>query len=261
MKTIIYPNKQNWWLVSAIYFFFFQLVGCAGQGSFFVSEELPTIAHVHIGHAITGWKKTPGQKGLFVFAEEMGGKALADAKVITLQNSDLQTVKERTRDLINDIDPTVLDPDSTDFGLESALLQAVHHLTFAAKSDDASKNVIDFSGKFEEKSAVILNRCELIAVIGQGVLDAESMIEAKVFTDELLQLAQMNLTGTASGDEPGLEQLRIDLTEMLDREDPPYQPVATRYLFGIIQLPDGKWAFSWLVDPVDDDNDGGGGSY
>lgn len=259
MEKINYPKKKNWWIVSAMFVFVLQLVGCAGQGSIFVSEELPTIAHVHVGHAITGWKKTPGQKGLFVFAEEMGEKGLADANTITLQDSDLAMVKELTRALINDIDPGVLDPDSTDYGLKNSLSQAVHHLIFAAKSDDASKNVIDFAGQFKEKAAVILNRCDLIVVIGQGVLGAESMIEAKVFTDELLQLAQMNIIG--SGDEPGLEQLRVEITAMLDREDPPYQPVATRYLFGIIQLPDGKWAFSWLVDPVDDDNDGGGGSY
>lgn len=261
MKTTTYPRKQNCWLLCAIFVFVLQLVGCAGQGSIFVSEDLPTIAHVHIGHAITGWKRTPGQKGLFVFAEEMGNKALADAKTIVLQDSDLEMVKEKTRGLINDIDPSVLDPDSTDFGLKNSLLQAVHHLTFAAKSDDASENVIDFIGQFKEKSTVILDRCDLIVVIGQGVLDADTMIEAQVFTDELLQLAQVNITGSVGGDEPGLEQLRIDITEMLDREDPPYQPVATRYLFGIIQLPDGKWAFSWLVDPVDDDNDGGGDSY
>jgi len=171
----------------------------------------------------------------------------------------LEMVKEQIRVLLNDIDPTVLDSDSTDFGLKKALSQSVHHFTFAAESDDASKNVINFASQFKEKSSVILNRCELIVVIGMGVLEAETMIEAKVFTNELVQLAQMNITGSANGNEPGLEQLRVDLKEMLDREEPPYQPVATRYLFGIIQLPDGKWMFSWLIDSAYDSNQGSDG--
>ncbi|MHC4560977.1 MAG: hypothetical protein ACYS80_27155, partial [Planctomycetota bacterium] len=48
--------------------------------------------------------------------------------------------------------------------------------------------------------------------------------------------------------EYGLEQLRSQITSMTDREDPPYQPVSQRYLFGLVRLPSGKWAFSWLVD-------------
>ncbi len=252
METKTFSIRHSSLTILTLLLFAVQLVGCAGQGSMFVSEKLPTIAHVHIGHALTGWRKTPDKKGLFVVAEEMGAKALADANTITMQSSDLEMVKELTRVLLNDIDPIALDPDSTDFGLKKALLQSVHHITFAAKSDDASKNIIDFAKPFKEKSSVILNRCELIVVIGMGILEAETMIEAKVFTNELVQLAQMNITGTANGDEPGLEQLRDDLDEMLDREDPPYQPVATRYLFGIIQLPDGKWMFSWLLDPAYD---------
>ena len=30
----------------------------------------PTIAHVHIGHALTGWVETPDSKGFFVVAEK-----------------------------------------------------------------------------------------------------------------------------------------------------------------------------------------------
>ncbi|MBK9134678.1 MAG: hypothetical protein IPM15_10195 [Betaproteobacteria bacterium] len=30
-----------------------------------VTVELPTIAHVHVGHAVTAWADTPGQRALF----------------------------------------------------------------------------------------------------------------------------------------------------------------------------------------------------
>ena len=44
-----------------------------------VIEKTPTIAHVHIGHAITGWKHSPGQKDLFQVAEEEADIAPAHA--------------------------------------------------------------------------------------------------------------------------------------------------------------------------------------
>ena len=50
---------------------------CVGLlvGQFGCATKAPTIAHTHIGHAITGFQGTPGDKGLFVVAEDRGVEA------------------------------------------------------------------------------------------------------------------------------------------------------------------------------------------
>jgi uncharacterized lipoprotein YmbA len=47
------------------------------------SHRAPTIAHVHIGHAMTGWHDTPGKQGLFIVAEQKAAEALAAAQLAT----------------------------------------------------------------------------------------------------------------------------------------------------------------------------------
>jgi len=41
----------------------------------------------------------------------------------------------------------------------------------------------------------------------------------------------------------GLDQAQRRLDALLAAEQPPYRPVARRYLFGVIRLPSGDWAF------------------
>ena len=66
-------------------------------------------------------------------------------------------------------------------------------------------------------------------------------------------MVQQNLQGSdANGDgvvgdsreEYGLKQLRRDLEALIAREDPRYEPVARRYLLGLVRLPTGEWVFS-----------------
>ncbi len=53
----------------------------------------------------------------------------------------------------------------------------------------------------------------------------------------------------------GLADFRADVTQMIARENPPYKPVGTWYLFNLIRLPGGGWGFATSQ------NDGGGGGY
>jgi hypothetical protein len=257
----IYSIRYCKWMAILVTFVSIYLAGCAGT---IVHEDLPTIAHVHIGHALTGWKHTPDQKGLFVVAENMGEKALKETLADQQDGAALVDIKKHIESMLLAINPNSISEGKTEeFGLEIALNEAVNHITFAAESDDASQNVIDFAKQFEKDSEIVLNRCQLIVAVGKEILASDSIIEIQAFTEELAILNKINVYGSLSLNELGLDQLRTKLDEMISREEPPYEPVATRYLFGIIRLPSGKWAFSWLVGPWETTegggNDGSGG--
>lgn len=247
------------------------LTGCTTMNKVLVVEETPTIAHVHIGHAITGWKHSPGQKGLFEVVEQDADIALAHAGYAIEQPDNIGLIRLHVTHVMHAIDPeTQKQGPGTGFGLKRALTDAVGHITYAAESDDASKNVIDFAEPFTQNTRGVLERSNLILALGDEILRGVSDQEAFALAEEILILASANVEGidkdgngeiNVGPDEYGAKQLRRQITEMVDREDPPYSPVAKRYLFGLIRLPSGKWDFSWRVNRNQDDEWGGGGGY
>ena len=229
--------------------------GCAGESNFVVQEKLPTIAHVHVGHANTGWKQTPDQKGLFTTAEAEAQAALTHARAAVAAGSDLTRIKSETAAVVYAITAEGRATGSgLGFGLKKALAEAGDHILFAAESDDASENVRQFAGRFQTDSAVVIERCDLVLALAQDVILSGKAEDAAALAEEIgIQTALIvdatsgNAASSGEGD-IGLVQLRQEMDAMIAREDPPYRPVARKYLFGLIRLPDGKWTFSWLTN-------------
>jgi hypothetical protein len=224
------------------------LGGCASQP--------PTIAHTHIGHAMTGWADTPGQKGLFVTAENAAQTALQAATRAAGQGNDLAAIKADIGAAIRATDPGTREGSDgktvIQYGVKNALVGAENHIAFAAASRDASENVRNSSEIFKEHAQVVIDRCDLLLALGDEIIASSSPEEAGLLAGELLKLADANINGDdtdgdgvrgSAPEEYGLRQLRTELQAMLDREDPPYRTVDTWYLFNLIRLPSGEWIF------------------
>jgi hypothetical protein len=236
----------------------------------------PTIAHVHVGHALTGWHDTPGKEGLFVTAEKEARKALDAARAANQGNPQATRQFSQIQEVINATDGAT---GKKHYGVKQALTGAMNHITYAAASEDASPNVRQFAGRFEHYTQFILDRSDLITALGKDVLGASSREERNLLTGEIVKLTAANLYGEdADGDgvpggqpsEYGLKQLRSHLETMLKRENPPYKSVNTWYLFNLIRLPDGSWIFRNRFQDQDTaygrgggngGGDGGGGGY
>jgi hypothetical protein len=208
----------------------------------------PTIAHVHIGHAITGVHVTPRQEGYLVMAEQRG-KETSELVKRASAAQDLAEIKALTVAAVN------ATMSEEDFGLKHALTMAAHHISFAATSDDASINVQRAAPVFAGDIARVIERCELIGLLGKDVAASTSVTEAKVSVEEIVKLADANLKGEdADGDgtlgsapaEYGLVQLRKELDSVVARESPRYVTVDQWYLFNLVKLPNGKWVFDKL---------------
>jgi hypothetical protein len=208
----------------------------------------PTIAHVHIGHAVTGVHVTPEQKGYFSQAEERAREIDALARSAAAGN-DLVAIKKdiataRTATMSND-----------SFGLKHALVMSANHITFAATSADASINLQQSAPLFARDIARVVERCELIALLANDVESSTSAGEAAVIAAEISKLAAANLEGEESdGDgkpgstaaEYGIAQLKSQLDALVARENPPYVAVDQWYLFNLVRLPNGIWVFDKL---------------
>ena len=206
----------------------------------------PTIAHIHVGHAITGAHDTPERVGYFVYAEKQAKLAAAAAELATKEGNNLDDVRLAVI-AVNEI--TNLE---APYPLTKAVQEAADHIEFAAKSDDASKNIIDGYLDFEASIEGVLFRGGLIAGFATQIEGAETMDEAMFIAEQVQGLAQSNVYGEdTDGDgligtthrEYGVVQIKSALDDLVAREDPPYLTVDRWYLFNLIRLPSGDWVF------------------
>jgi hypothetical protein len=208
----------------------------------------PTIAHVHIGHALTGVHVTPDHKGYVLVAEQRADEALAAARQAT-QAADLAELKA---DVARVVDAT---NGEDNFGVRESLTMASNHISFAATSADASDNVIQFAPLFRTDIAAVIGRCEYIDLLGKDVAASSRLKDATLLSQEIYKAADANVEGDdtagagAKGTVPadyGMAQLRAQLQAMLQREKPPYRTVDQWYLFNLVRLPNGRWVFDKL---------------
>ena len=207
----------------------------------------PTIAHVHLGHAVTGVHVTPGHKGYLLLAEQRANEAL-EAAQRGGASTDLGALQAAVAAAV------VASDSPTDFGLKEALVLAANHISFAATSADASENVIQFAPEFKADIAAVVGRCEYIGLLGKDVAVSTSLKDATLLAREILKAAQANVRGDDSSGaglgrvraDYGMVQLRDRVQSMLARENPPYRTVDEWYLFNLVRLPNGRWVFDKL---------------
>lgn len=214
------------------------LIGCTTQA--------PSIAHVHIGHAITGAHDTPGNQGYFVLAEQRAIAALDIAGKALLPNltlGQIQASMVSVNDVVNARE---------DYSLNAALKEASGHITYAADSADASDNLKKEATTFASAIDDVLYRNSLIKLYSIDASAVRSLSDASELAKEIEQLARSNINGQdldrsgSIGDAPrerGLAQMRVALDQMVARESPPYRTVDRWYLFNLIRLPSGDWTF------------------
>jgi hypothetical protein len=101
----------------------------------------------------------------------------------------------------------------------------------------------------------VVERCELIDLLGKDVAASTSLAEAQLLAGEIAALARANFEGedsdkdgTVGGKaaEYGMKQLSAQLDGIIARESPPYRTVDQWYLFNLVKLPNGIWVFDKL---------------
>lgn len=226
----------------------FILSGCA--------TKAPTIAHAHIGHAMDGWAETSDKNGLLVTAENAARAAANESKAAIAAKGDLARIKYNIGQVISYTNPNYYGGQSQTekkrYGVKNALAETAHHITFAAKSPDASANVRNAAQQFSDNTSYLLNRSDTITLLASEILNSQSAEEAGILSGELLKLTLANLNGDDSNgdgiigsapEEYGLKQLREELQTIISREGPGYTSIDSWYLFNLIKLDTGIWVY------------------
>ena len=224
------------------------LSGCATRA--------PTIAHAHIGHAMDGWAETPDQVGLLVTAENAARAALNESEAAVAAKGDMARIRYNIAQIISYTNPNYYASQASterkQYGVKNAIAETAHHITFAAKSPDASANVRNSAQQFSLNTNYLLGRCDTITLLANEILQSQSAEEATILSGELVKLTLANLNGDDSNgdgiigsapEEYGLKQLREELLAMINREGSGYTSVDTWYLLNLIKLDSGVWVY------------------
>lgn len=215
------------------------------------ARSVPLLSHAHVGHAANSWRDAPDKAGVFVVAEREAMTALEQACMAIQASGDSVAAKRHFGNV-----GTALQPDGRSegaglgYGAIQALEDAVHHLTFAAESDDASANIVARAAQFTEGAGEVAKRFQVMLTVAR-VAESADVAELPGLAAELEQLAHASIHGEDLDDdgvlgnkfeEYGLHQLRLVLADVIHMEAPDYDPIGRLHLFGQIRLPASLWA-------------------
>jgi hypothetical protein len=201
-----------------------------------VSVQLPSIAHVHVGHTITAWPETAGKKGLFPIAEEEAKIVSEHAGYAVAGARDIAQVKMHLGHVLNALNPALeAQGPGTGYGLLKALDGSADHLGFAREVKDASENLKSGLLPVIESLRQARQDAQVVAVLARDARQSPDLAQVVAYAEEVQQRAHQ-LVAKIGG-------ARKQLDALLAAESPPYRPIAQRYLFGIIRLPSGEWAY------------------
>jgi len=209
-------------------------------------KKQPSISHIHIGHAITGWPAAPKKQGLLVVAELRSLEAATNAELLlrAARDKDFDKARRYLENTTLAVDPTLLDSTSTDYGLRRAAAEAMTHLSLARDTDDATANVQRTVTQTNIKALDILDRAdELTSILDIG-LETQSVDELEIIAEEINRSMKRIAGGPDTQGNYGLFEFRESIEQMVEREDPPYETVDSWYLFNLVKLPDGQWGFA-----------------
>jgi len=212
-----------------------------------LSRQAPSIAHIHIGHAITGWHAAPNRQGLLVVAELSAIAAAASSELMlsAARDGDLQRAQKFLNETIDKVDPGFLDEsNASEYGLRRAAAEAISHLKLASETSDASANVQRTVTNTAVKATDLVDRSdELLAYLEAGS-NAQSAEEMEIIGEEIVRSLKAIAGGPESKGSYSLYDFRQEIEAMIAREDPPYETVESYYLFNLVKLPNGQWGFA-----------------
>ena len=178
------------------------LGGCAMQEAKSTDKAMKNMAHVHMGHVLSGWKDTPDKGGFLPTAMAEAKIAAQHAGFAASKPDNLKWMQTHAVHVVNAVDPSV-EPKGPGkgYGVMKAATGTAQHIKFAADSEGASKNVKTHAGHVGVSAGNVTGWAAEIVALGAKIKGAKRAAEAAPLVAELKVLADRLLAGNdANGD-------------------------------------------------------------
>jgi len=202
------------------------LSACASQSSGGMSKNM---AHVHMAHVTTGWKDTPGQKGLLPTALKEARIARTHVGLALLKPGNLTWMKTHTAHVQHALDPSMIGKGpGLGYGVFKASAGIAKHVNFAAESKAASANVKLHSRHVSASANNVVSWTKELVALSKKVMAANTASDAAAGLRTMQRLVSQLTKGVdANGDgkvswikgEGGLDQASLHMGLMRKGED------------------------------------------
>ena len=154
------------------------------------------MAHVHIGHVMTGWKDTPEKRGFLPTAIAEAKVAAQHAGFAADKTTNLAWMKTHIGHVMHAVDPSV-EPKGPGlgYGVIKAAGGAAKHVGFSAKSGGASENVKTHAVHVGASTKNAVTWGKLIVRLGKKVKAAKTVDQAAPLVKKIEELATRLVAG------------------------------------------------------------------
>ncbi len=171
------------------------LAGCT-MGDYKTTAGKKNMAHVHMGHVMTGWKGTPGDKGLLPTAIAEAKIAAQHAGFAVKKPKNLKWLKAHTAHVLHAVAPDkIAKGPGLGYGVIKAANGVAKHIEFAAGSKGASKNVKAHAVHVATSARNTVVRAERIAKLAQMVQQTNDVAQAAQLATQIKHFAKQLLKG------------------------------------------------------------------
>ena len=158
---------------------FFVLIAFSLLGAGGCAHQQPLISHAHVGHCLTHWYDTPGNRGLLEVASEQLDRARGATDAALSVGSDPAKKAWHLAEAAHALKVEAESADAETYGAIRAFESAVEHLEYAGTSDDASPNLVASVAALSDMGVGIAERLVAGAgadrVPGQGLDDSRGV--------------------------------------------------------------------------------------
>jgi hypothetical protein len=203
------------------------LVAAMGEAG----AQQPNQALTHFSHVATGFKGTPGGRGLTMTAAIEVNVAMMYANFAAGHPTDLNAMKTNVRNVLHALVPEEgAEGPGLGFGIKRAAEAVATHIEMAVKAPGASETMKKLGPNVAMAARAVAARAHRMADIARRALAAPTAAEAAPLVEQLRTMAleldtgkDVNGSGRVDLDatEPGMNQLEAQVYSILEGEKLP----------------------------------------
>jgi hypothetical protein len=167
------------------------------RGSALVVAKVEAIpAHLHLGHVMTNWRDTPGNRGFLPVAVDEARVAVEHAR-LAAKSASLEDIRLHAGHALHALNPDIVSTGAgAGYGVKKAAANAVQHLESALAADGATTNMTAHIPAALSSLSNALNAVDRAIATGQSIRSAGSADEATLLAAILVgQIEQVGGEG------------------------------------------------------------------
>jgi hypothetical protein len=166
------------------------LLAATGASAQSAAQAAPAMSP-HIGHVLTSYKDTPGQKGFLETANAEADVAIQHATLGMKDLTNLDMMKRHAGHVLNALDPSLMaQGPGKGYGLKKASDNIATHITMAGQPADAPAAVKTHSVHVAQAAKNTSKRADEMIEVAQKIQKAQTAAEAKPLFEQLNAKAQ-----------------------------------------------------------------------